>query len=119
MTMNIFRFLGDMAHLASILILLLKINQSRSAAGISFKSQALYLAVFVARYPDLFYKFFSLYNTVSYEGASVLVERERSAGMVLTCQVSFWLTEPNVKCFSDVIGRRGDEYEQRQQISGG
>ncbi|KAI8832331.1 endoplasmic reticulum retention protein [Chytriomyces hyalinus] len=64
MTMNIFRFLGDMAHLASILILLLKINQSRSAAGISFKSQALYLLVFVTRYPDLFYKFYSIYNTV-------------------------------------------------------
>ncbi|KAJ3068389.1 endoplasmic reticulum retention protein [Podochytrium sp. JEL0797] len=68
--MNIFRFLGDMAHLTSILILLLKISQSRSAAGISFKSQALYLLVFVARYPDLFYKFFSLYNTAFFLASS-------------------------------------------------
>ncbi|KAI9345346.1 ER lumen protein retaining receptor [Obelidium mucronatum] len=68
--MNVFRFLGDMAHLASILILLLKITQSRSAAGISFKSQALYLLVFVARYPDLFYRFFSLYNTIFFLASS-------------------------------------------------
>ena len=31
--MNIFQLVGDMLHLASILILLLKIHTSRSAAG--------------------------------------------------------------------------------------
>ncbi|KAI9146018.1 ER lumen protein retaining receptor [Paraphysoderma sedebokerense] len=62
--MNIFRLVADMMHLASIIILLLKITKTRSAAGISFKSQFLYLAVFVTRYLDLFYSFISLYNTV-------------------------------------------------------
>lgn len=31
--MNIFRFFGDMSHLASILVLLLKLRASKSAAG--------------------------------------------------------------------------------------
>ncbi|KAI9357354.1 ER lumen protein retaining receptor-domain-containing protein [Zopfochytrium polystomum] len=61
--MNIFRLVADMAHLASIIILLAKIWSKRSAQGISFKSQALYLVVFLTRYLDLFYKFYSIYNT--------------------------------------------------------
>ena len=32
-------------------------------AGISFKTQALYVAVFSTRYLDLFYNFISVYNT--------------------------------------------------------
>ncbi|GAW10263.1 ER lumen protein retaining receptor-domain-containing protein [Lentinula edodes] len=62
--MNLFRLLGDLSHLASILILVHKIRTSRSCRGISFKTQALYVAVFVARYLDLFFRFISIYNTV-------------------------------------------------------
>jgi len=62
--MNIFRFFGDLSHLASILILLQKIHKSRSCHGLSFKTQALYVLVFVTRYPDLFYRWISLYNSV-------------------------------------------------------
>jgi ER lumen protein retaining receptor len=74
--MNIFRLAADLMHLASIFILLLKITQTHSAAGalerfeplissgISFKTQALYLVVFVTRYLDLFTNFVSPYNTV-------------------------------------------------------
>ncbi|KAJ3810602.1 ER lumen protein retaining receptor-domain-containing protein [Lentinula lateritia] len=62
--MNLFRLLGDLSHLASILVLVHKIRTSRSCRGISFKTQALYVAVFVARYLDLFFRFISLYNTV-------------------------------------------------------
>ncbi|KAI8823518.1 ER lumen protein retaining receptor [Fimicolochytrium jonesii] len=62
--MNIFRLVADLMHLASIVILLLKITQTRSAAGISFKTQALYALIFCTRYLDLFVKFVSLYNTV-------------------------------------------------------
>ncbi|KNE59984.1 hypothetical protein AMAG_05427 [Allomyces macrogynus ATCC 38327] len=61
--MNVFRLVADLMHLASILILLLKIRKTRSAAGISFKSQLLYLIVFVTRYLDLFTHWVSLYNT--------------------------------------------------------
>lgn len=53
-----------MSHLASIFLLLHKMITSRSARGISFKSQALYLLVFVTRYTDLFYRYYNLYNTV-------------------------------------------------------
>ncbi|RKP07744.1 ER lumen protein retaining receptor [Thamnocephalis sphaerospora] len=61
--MNIFRLTGDMMHLASILILLLKIHTSHSCAGISFKTQVLYLTVFLTRYLDLFTNFTSVYLT--------------------------------------------------------
>ncbi|KAH9855893.1 ER lumen protein retaining receptor [Lenzites betulinus] len=60
--MNVFRLLGDLSHLASILILLQKIQSTRSCRGISFKTQALYAAVFITRYLDLFYEWVSLYN---------------------------------------------------------
>ena len=40
--MNIFRFLGDMSHILSFVILLLKIVQGKSAAGISLRTQELY-----------------------------------------------------------------------------
>ena len=75
---------GDLSHLASILILVQKIQTSRScrgtpqtypktpprepltvcSTGISFKTQALYVGVFVARYLDLLYRWVSLYNFV-------------------------------------------------------
>ncbi|KAF9448276.1 ER lumen protein retaining receptor [Macrolepiota fuliginosa MF-IS2] len=62
--MNLFRLLGDLSHLASIFILLHKIQTTRSCRGISFKTQALYVLVFVARYLDLFYRYVSLYNSI-------------------------------------------------------
>jgi len=62
--MNLFRLLGDIAHLASIFILLHKIQTTRSCRGISFKTQMLYVAVFVTRYLDLFFRFVSLYNSI-------------------------------------------------------
>ncbi|KAE8147954.1 ER lumen protein retaining receptor-domain-containing protein [Aspergillus avenaceus] len=62
--MNIFRLLADFSHLASIFILLQKMKSSSSCSGLSFKSQALYLMVFVTRYLDLFWAFAeSPYNT--------------------------------------------------------
>ncbi|KAJ4287646.1 hypothetical protein N0V90_012349 [Kalmusia sp. IMI 367209] len=65
--MNLFRLLGDLSHLLSILILLQKMKTSSSASGISFKSQFLYLIVYVTRYVDLLWTFYepkSLYNTI-------------------------------------------------------
>lgn len=61
--MNVFRFAGDLAHLASIFILLHKIQISKSCRGISFKSQLLYSVVFLTRYMDLFFET-SLYRFV-------------------------------------------------------
>lgn len=62
--MNIFRLAGDMSHLVSILLLLLKIHTIRSCAGLSLKTQELYAIVFATRYLDIFTDFISLYNTV-------------------------------------------------------
>ncbi|KAK8551452.1 hypothetical protein V6N13_119911 [Hibiscus sabdariffa] len=62
--MNIFRFAGDMTHLISILVLLLKIYATKSCSGVSLKTQELYALVFLTRYLDLFTDFISVYNTV-------------------------------------------------------
>ena len=62
--MNIFRLFGDLSHLLAIVLLLLKIWKTRSCAGISGKSQILFLVVFASRYLDLLTSFISLYNTV-------------------------------------------------------
>ncbi|KAJ7579325.1 ER lumen protein retaining receptor-domain-containing protein [Mycena floridula] len=74
--MNLFRLLGDLSHLASIFILVHKITVTRSCRGISFKTQALYVAVFVARYLDLLYRWVSLYNFIMklfFIGSSVYI----------------------------------------------
>lgn len=62
--MNLFRLAGDMTHLLSIIVLLLKIRTMKSCAGISLKTQELYIIVFLARYLDLFTRYISFYNTV-------------------------------------------------------
>ncbi|KAG2043815.1 ER lumen protein retaining receptor-domain-containing protein [Suillus americanus] len=62
--MNIFRLFGDLAHLASIFILIQKIHKTRSCRGISFKTQALYALVFMTRYVDLLFRWVSVYNFV-------------------------------------------------------
>lgn len=62
--MNIFRLTGDLSHLLAIIILLLKIWKTRSCAGISGKSQILFLIVYITRYLDLVTTFISVYNTV-------------------------------------------------------
>ncbi|XP_010243088.1 PREDICTED: ER lumen protein-retaining receptor-like [Nelumbo nucifera] len=61
--MNVFRLAGDMTHLLSIIILLLKIRATKSCTGISLKTQELYVIVFLTRYLDLFTKYISFYNT--------------------------------------------------------
>ncbi|KAJ2496648.1 endoplasmic reticulum retention protein [Coemansia sp. RSA 1972] len=62
--MNIFRLAGDLLHLGSIFILIARLQQTKSCAGISLKTQCLYLLVFITRYLDLFLGFVSVYNTL-------------------------------------------------------
>jgi ER lumen protein retaining receptor len=62
--MNIFRLAGDLSHVISIFILLLRLVAKRQANGISLKTQELFLVVFVCRYLDLFTTYYSLYNSV-------------------------------------------------------
>lgn len=63
MSMNIFRLAGDMCHVFSIIILLLRLRVVKNAQGISCRTHELFLLVFVTRYLDLFTKFYSLYNS--------------------------------------------------------
>lgn len=62
--MNIFRLTADLLHLGSILILIARLSQTKSCAGISLKTQALYCLVFATRYLDLFISFVSVYNSL-------------------------------------------------------
>lgn len=64
MFMNVFRIAGDVCHLLSFVVMFWKLHTSRSVAGISLKTQELYVMVFVARYLDLFWNFLSLYNWI-------------------------------------------------------
>ena len=49
----------QVSHVVSIVVLALRLNATKSAVGISLKTQELYLIVFVARYADLFSHFYS------------------------------------------------------------
>ncbi|GAB5035681.1 er lumen protein retaining receptor [Nannochloropsis oceanica] len=64
MSMNIFRLAGDMSHVFSIIILLLRLQVAKNANGVSLKTQELFLIVFCTRYLDLFIRYISLYNSV-------------------------------------------------------
>jgi ER lumen protein retaining receptor len=62
--LNLYRQLGDLLHLLSFFVLILRLYRQRSAAGISHKTQEMLLATFLLRYTDLFTNFISEYNTV-------------------------------------------------------
>ncbi|OHS95281.1 ER lumen protein retaining receptor [Tritrichomonas foetus] len=64
MKWNIFRYLADFSHLISVMILLHKMIKKRTCAGLSLKTQFLFLIVFIARYVNG--SFFSppVYNIV-------------------------------------------------------
>eukprot|EP00624_Nannochloropsis_granulata_P004252 evm.model.NODE_3135_length_19934_cov_30.575951.1 len=64
MSMNIFRLAGDMSHVFSIIILLLRLQVAKNANGVSLKTQELFLIVFCTRYLDLLIRYISLYNSV-------------------------------------------------------
>jgi len=64
MFMNLFRILGDICHLLSFVVMFWKLHRSQSVAGISLKTQELYVIVFCSRYLDLFWNFLSIYNVV-------------------------------------------------------
>eukprot|EP00547_Thalassionema_nitzschioides_P005349 CAMPEP_0194200636 /NCGR_PEP_ID=MMETSP0156-20130528/1152_1 /TAXON_ID=33649 /ORGANISM="Thalassionema nitzschioides, Strain L26-B" /LENGTH=177 /DNA_ID=CAMNT_0038925653 /DNA_START=20 /DNA_END=550 /DNA_ORIENTATION=+ len=64
MSMNIFRLAGDMSHVFSIIVLLLRLRVAKNAQGISIRTHELFLLVFVTRYLDLFTTFYSVYNSV-------------------------------------------------------
>eukprot|EP00163_Fabomonas_tropica_P033706 TRINITY_DN8991_c0_g1_i1.p1 TRINITY_DN8991_c0_g1~~TRINITY_DN8991_c0_g1_i1.p1 ORF type:complete len:226 (-),score=51.25 TRINITY_DN8991_c0_g1_i1:104-781(-) len=63
--MNVFRVTADFMHVASIILLILKIRKQKSVAGLSLRTQELYAIVFALRYFDLFWTFnYFYYNTL-------------------------------------------------------
>jgi len=61
---NIFRLAGDFSHVASFVFLLFRVMGASNCAGISLKTQEMYLLLFLCRYVDVFTNFISMYNTV-------------------------------------------------------
>jgi hypothetical protein len=51
--MDVFQLVGDFLHLVAILLLLLKILASKNVVGLSYKTQELFLVVFLTRYSDM------------------------------------------------------------------
>uniref|UniRef100_A0A7S0J8Z3 ER lumen protein-retaining receptor n=1 Tax=Calcidiscus leptoporus TaxID=127549 RepID=A0A7S0J8Z3_9EUKA len=64
LAMNAFRLLGDFSHLLSFIVMFWKLFSSKSVAGISLKTQEIYVMVFLARYLDIFWNTLSVYNSV-------------------------------------------------------
>ena len=62
--MNIFRLVGDLTHLAAIMMLPFNIWREKTVEGLSGKSQMMYMLIFATRYEDLFIDFVSYYNTI-------------------------------------------------------
>ena len=62
--LNFFRLSADLLHLASIVILMLKIYATKNCKGISLKTQILFLLVFCMRYLDVFTNWRIPYNVV-------------------------------------------------------
>jgi len=67
--MNVFRLVGDLSHLAAIIILLLKIWKTRSCAGISGESQKAYCN----RYHPYANRYLRAWVDVMCEGNSILL----------------------------------------------
>lgn len=51
--MDLFQLIGDFLHLIAVLMLLLKMLANKNVIGISYKTQELYLVVFMTRYSDM------------------------------------------------------------------
>ena len=51
--MDVFQLIGDFLHLVAILMLLLKIVASKTVVGLSYRTQELYMVVFLTRYSDM------------------------------------------------------------------
>lgn len=51
--MDVFQLIGDFLHLIAVLMLLLKILANKNVIGISYRTQEMYMVVFITRYSDM------------------------------------------------------------------
>jgi ER lumen protein retaining receptor len=56
---NVFRYVGDYLHLASVLVVIVTLLRNQHCRGFSFKTQLFYFLVFLTRYLDMFTMHFS------------------------------------------------------------
>ncbi|KAK9096621.1 hypothetical protein Sjap_022118 [Stephania japonica] len=84
--MNIFRFIGDHDSLINVLVLLLKINITKSWSGVSLKIQELYAMVLLARYLDLC----GGHRAISH-GISLKVQRKQDNLLQVTSSFHYFL----------------------------
>lgn len=73
---NIFRYLADLSHLISIVILLYKMFKKKSCVGVSLKTHILYLTVYVFRYVNetMFAKpYYNVFFKIFYISSSILI----------------------------------------------
>ncbi|EED16611.1 protein-ER retention receptor, putative [Talaromyces stipitatus ATCC 10500] len=111
MPMNVFRILGDLAHISSKCILIWAIHRNRSSEGVSLLTQILYALVFLTRYLDIFHQwsmeyayniFFKLFYILSSIYIIVLMtyffprtrERERSWKLAAWCVLGALIGAP-------------------------
>ena len=59
--MDIFQLVGDFLHLIAMIMLILKILANRNVLGLSYRTQELYLAVYITRYIGIIFGWTSLY----------------------------------------------------------
>lgn len=55
--MDVFQLIGDFLHLIAMLMLLLKILANKNVIGVSYKTQEIFLIVFLTRYSDMILEF--------------------------------------------------------------
>jgi len=62
MGLTVFRFLGDIIHIISIAILILKMRRQKSCAGLSLRTQEAFAIAYTCRYLDLLWSWTGTWN---------------------------------------------------------
>lgn len=66
-----FKYLGDICHMASFIILIYNMQKKLNCLGVSYRTQEIYLVIFLLRYSDLFFIKQSSYWDVTFKIAYI------------------------------------------------
>jgi len=89
MSMNLFRLAGDMTHVLSILVLLLRLQAAKNANGISLKTQELYLVPLPPLLPPLDVLLVVLNVVGSRHAADCIITYQSHFSLLVNSQVVF------------------------------
>lgn len=76
MQWNIFRYIADFTHLASIILLLYKMISMKTCVGVSLKTHILYLSIYLLRYCNPYLldpPFYNIFFKFTYIGSSITI----------------------------------------------